>query len=122
MKIGHWSLLRSVRSCQGPTAWALTTGANCCSDQLLLVKTCAQCGQGFGRMWASNTKSANWESTDKNKVKKHQIGQALPTIWLMVPVWAKVVQRVSVPFTITKEVLPLSSALLVSIPRTTRRT
>lgn len=46
---GLWSLLCSAQSCQGPTACALTTEADCCPDQLPLVRICALCGQGFMR-------------------------------------------------------------------------
>ena len=42
-------MLCSAQSCQGPTAWALTTEADCCPDQLPLVRICALRGQGFRR-------------------------------------------------------------------------
>lgn len=46
---GHRRLLCSAQSCQGPTAWTLTTETECCPDQLPLVRICAPCGQGFTR-------------------------------------------------------------------------
>lgn len=64
---------------RAPPAWALTTGAGCCRDQLPLLRSCAQSGQGFKRSQECGPviqKSANWESIDKNQAKEHHVGSS----------------------------------------------
>lgn len=55
-KVWGWWRQEDIGTCcvlfslaRAPPAWALTTGAGCCRDQLPLLRSCAQSGQGFKR-------------------------------------------------------------------------